>query len=74
MLQWLGLTQYEIPLDNRVLKWLNTSGFPVRLSAQGLADQAYYCFVLDGVSNLCGQAGVLPCIFDAAVFANFEKR
>jgi hypothetical protein len=74
MLQWLGLTQHEIPLDSRVLKWLNKSGFPIRLSAQSLADEAYYCFVLDGVQKLCSHAGVLPCIFDAAVFASFETK
>lgn len=74
MLQWLGLTQHEIPLDSRVLKWLNKSGFPIRLSAQGLADEAYYCFVLDGIQELCGHAKVLPCIFDAAVFASFERK
>jgi hypothetical protein len=74
MLQWLGLTQHEIPLDSRVLKWLNKSGFPIHLSAQGLADEAYYCFVLDGVQKLCSHAKVLPCIFDAAVFASFERK
>jgi hypothetical protein len=74
MLQWLGLTQHEIPLDSRVLKWLNKSGFPIHLSAQGLADEAYYCLVLDGVQELCNYAKVLPCIFDAAVFASFERN
>ncbi len=74
LLQWLGLTRYEIPLDSRILKWLNRSGFPIHLSAQSLGDEAYYCFVLDGVQGLCSHAEVLPCIFDAAVFASFERR
>jgi hypothetical protein len=74
MLQWLGLTQYEIPLDSRIVKWLNNFDFPIHLSAQGLADEAYYCFVLDGVQELCRHVKILPCIFDAAVFASFEKK
>ena len=33
LLQSLGLTQHEIPIDSRITKWLNEFGFPVRLSA-----------------------------------------
>jgi hypothetical protein len=72
VLQVLGLTRYEIPLDSRVTSWLNEFGFPVRLSAQALSDPAYYSFVSDGVQALCKRAGVLPCILDAAVFSSFD--
>lgn len=72
LLQALGLTQHEIPIDSRVAKWLNDSGFPVPLSAKALADRDYYCFVLDGLQRLCDAAGESPCVLDGAVFASFD--
>jgi len=69
LLQSLGLTRYEIPIDSRLTDWLNEFGFPVRLSATGLADDNYYRFISDGIQALCDHSDVLPCIFDAAVFA-----
>jgi len=69
VLQSLGLTRYEIPIDSRLTDWLNEFGFPVRLSAGALGDDNYYRFVSDGIQLLCERSGVLPCIFDAAVFA-----
>ncbi len=72
MLQWLGLTRYEIPLDSRVVRWLNDFGFPVRLSAVGLADPHYYDFILDGLQKLCEAAGLFPCELDAMIFAKNE--
>jgi hypothetical protein len=42
LLQMLGLTRYEIPLDSRVAKWLNKFGFPVKVSAAALADEHVY--------------------------------
>jgi hypothetical protein len=71
-LQMLGLTRYEIPLDSRVTRWLKDHDFPIRLTAGGLSDPSYYEFVLDGVQALCSKARVLPCIFDACVFASFD--
>lgn len=71
LLQWLGLTQYEIPLDSRIMKWLNKNGFPVHLSAAALGDRNYYNFISDGVQELCRQSGVKPCVLDAAVFVSF---
>ena len=71
LLQLLGLTQYEIPIDSRVIKWLNES-IPhghAKLHAGLLADQEFYEFVLDGIQELCRKAEKLPCIFDAAVFS-----
>ena len=72
LLQGLGLTKYEIPIDSRITKWLNDFGFPVYLSAGGLTDPDYYNFVSDGIQALCQQCGVLPCIFDAAVFSSYD--
>lgn len=72
LLQYLGLTRHEIPLDSRLVKWLNSNGFPLQLTAAGLSDPAYYEFVMDGVQALCKAAKVYPCIFDAAVFSSFD--
>lgn len=74
LLQNMGLTRYEIPIDSRIVKWLNDYGFPVHLSAAGLADPHYYEFILDGVQMLCRRARVYPCIFDAAVFTSFDQK
>lgn len=73
LLQGLGLTQYEIPIDSRITKWLNNFGFPFHLSATALADRNYYDVVSEGIQHLCKAAGVMPCIFDAAVFASYDK-
>jgi hypothetical protein len=73
LLQDLGLTKYEIPIDSRVTKWLNDFGFPVKLSAGALSDRNYYNFVSDGIQELCAQSGVYPCELDAAVFISFER-
>ncbi|PWB82028.1 MAG: hypothetical protein C3F08_00690 [Candidatus Methylomirabilota bacterium] len=73
LLQGLGLTLYEIPIDSRIVKWLNGAGFPVKLSASALGDEHYYRFVLQGIRELCRAAGVLPCVFDAAVFSSYDS-
>ena len=41
LLQSLGITRFEIPIDSRITKWLNKFGFPVRLTAATLADSNY---------------------------------
>ena len=69
LLQELGLTRYEIPIDSRLTAWLNEFGFPVDLNATALSDRGYYEFVSDGIQELCQKANKYPCIFDAAVFA-----
>lgn len=70
VLQSLGLTRYEIPIDSRVTNWLNLFGFPIHLNARTLAEPAYYDFVSDGVIALCKAAGIYPCMLDAAIFAS----
>jgi hypothetical protein len=73
LIQWMGLTKYEIPLDSRLVKVLRGLAFPVPLSAAALADESYYCFVEDGLQQLLKRIGVYPCIFDACAFASLEK-
>lgn len=72
LLQSLGLTRYEIPIDSRITKWLNDFGFPVTLTATALADAGYYEFVLDGIQAVCAASEVFPCVLDAAIFASFD--
>jgi hypothetical protein len=72
MIQWLGLSRYETPIDSRVTKWLNEFGFPIHLSAAPLSDEDYYCFVGDGFQALCAKASVYPCMLDAAIFESFD--
>jgi len=74
LLQSLGLTKYEIPVDSRITKWLTDFGFPVKLSATALSDRNYYNFVLDGFQRLCGACGIYPCVMDAVIFSSFDEE
>lgn len=76
LLQWLGLTRHEIPIDSRVIKWLRELGNSDSLhllSSAALGETEYYCCIMDTIQALCAEAEVIPCIFDASVFASFEK-
>lgn len=73
LLQSLGLTKYEIPIDSRIVKWLNNFGFPLKLNATALSDKAYYEFVSDVFQVLCDKANIYPCLMDAAIFTSFDK-
>jgi hypothetical protein len=73
LIQWLGLSIYEIPLDSRVMKVLKDLRFPVPLSPKALSDEAYYRFVEDGLQLHLKAINVYPCIFDACAFASLEK-
>jgi hypothetical protein len=72
LIQWLGLSQYEIPLDSRVVKVLSGLHFPVPLSSKALADENYYCFIEDGIHKIMARISVIPCVFDACAFASLE--
>ncbi|MFA6450026.1 MAG: hypothetical protein WCX65_11180 [bacterium] len=74
LLQDLGLTKYEIPVDSRITKWLNDFGFPIKLTATALSDRNYYNFVLDGFQELCERCDIYPCLMDAAIFSSFDKK
>jgi hypothetical protein len=72
--QWLGMTRYEIPLDSRIMKWLKkNAGLPTRIAAESLADPGCYDLVMSAVHALCAAADLLPCVFDAAVFASYDR-
>lgn len=72
LLQAIGIAMYEIPIDSRIVRWLNDFGFPLKLTATALADSNYYNFVLDGVQKLCAAAGIYPCLLDAAIFSSTD--
>jgi hypothetical protein len=74
LLQLLGVSVYEVPIDSRLMKWLRKFGFPMELSASSLADSGYYELVLDGFQALCAAAELLPCMVDAAIFASFDRE
>lgn len=74
LLQALGLTRYETPLDSRITKWLSSNGFPIQLSATGLQDRANYGLVMDGIYQLCRASHTYPCLFDAAVFVSYDSE
>jgi hypothetical protein len=73
--QSLGLTRYTFVLDSRILRWLgrHLEIEPGLLTAQGLGDKDYYCFISNILLDLCTQAGVLPCMLDAAMFDSFDN-
>jgi hypothetical protein len=67
LLQSIGLTRYEIPLDSRVVGWLRENlGWQVCM--EGLSIDETYEELLDRVQASCEAAGVLPTVFDAAAF------
>jgi thermostable 8-oxoguanine DNA glycosylase len=74
LLQELGLTRYEIPIDSRITRWLNDFGFPVTLSADALSARNYYSFVSEGVRELCEACGIYPCLLDAAIFSSYDEE
>jgi hypothetical protein len=72
LIQEMGLSKYEIPLDSRIVKVLNSLNFPVPLSSKALADENYYCFIEDGIHLLLKRLDIYPCVFDACAFASLE--
>lgn len=73
LLQSLGITRYEIPIDSRITKWLNKFGFPVYLTASGLGDSSYYGFVADGLQELAKAVNIYPCVLDAVIFSSYDN-
>jgi hypothetical protein len=73
LLQALGLTRFETPLDSRISKWLNKNlDLPYHLSAGGLSESEFYDFHMDLIQEGCREADLLPCVFDAAVFTSYS--
>lgn len=67
VIQELGLSRYEIPLDSRVTGWLEEN-FRWGISNYDLSTHKGYEKLLDRVQVVCAEADVLPTIFDAAAY------
>jgi hypothetical protein len=75
LLQELGLTMYEVPIDSRIARWLISEfGFPAPLSADALSDRNYYRFVSEGIQKLCNACDIYPCLLDAAIFSSYDEE
>jgi len=72
LLQGLGLSRFVLPIDSRIVKWLNGGFAPWEITAKPLGDEAYYALVEDMVQVLSQAADVTPCELDAAVFARVD--
>jgi hypothetical protein len=72
LLQGVGVSKWETPIYSRITKWLNVIGFPVKLSANALADRNYYNLVSEGFQKLCAASEVAPCALDAAIFSSYD--
>lgn len=72
--QALGLTRYEIPIDSRIIRWLNNNGFPFTLSSSGLSDENYYQLLMDGIQKWCLESNIFPCVLDGAIFSSYDEE
>jgi hypothetical protein len=68
----LNLARTEIPIDSRIIKWLNNLPFPIHLNQTALSDPDMYELILDGFQALAKAADVLPTLLDAAIFGSFD--
>jgi thermostable 8-oxoguanine DNA glycosylase len=72
-IQWLGLSQYVIPLDTRIFKKMKEYGVsPVPKKGEGMSEEPLYRFFEDGMQEIAQRIGVLPCMLDACIFASFD--
>lgn len=74
IIQMMGLSQYVVPLDSRVMGILQEHG-GIKMPGQKhpLNSNCGYCDIEDQVNELCAALGVKPCIFDACAFASKEQ-
>lgn len=73
LLQSIGLTRYEIPLDSRVVGWLREN-LEWNICKESLSNSDSYEELLDRVQAACQSAGVLPAAFDAAAFVLWKPK
>ena len=73
LLQCLGLTQHETPLDSRVVQWLKGFGLPAPDSDAALGKADSYDAAMDSFQQIAMAADIPPCLLDAAIFASFDQ-
>jgi hypothetical protein len=72
LIQELGLSRHEIPIDSRVLKRMSEFGANFVPSPRALSDSATYVFVQHCLQQISSALGIYPCVLDACIFASFE--
>lgn len=72
VLQALGLTRYEVPIDSRLMKWLDYHQI-FTTTKHSLVRNSYYDEVSREFQRMCQLLDVLPCLMDAAIFASLER-
>lgn len=73
--QWLGLSQWEMPLDRRILEWIETvpeTPTEIDVDQSDLGDENTYRTVMSWFQALSQEAGTLPCLLDAAIFSSMS--
>ena len=68
----LGVTKYEIPIDYKLIKWLENFGFPIKFSKTALQDILFYHFVSDGIQKLCEISEIYPCVLYTSILSSSE--
>jgi thermostable 8-oxoguanine DNA glycosylase len=68
----LGVTKYEIPIDFKLIKWLENFCFPIKFSKTALQDVLFYHFVSDGIQKLCEISEIYPCILYTSILPGSE--
>lgn len=71
-IQWVGVSRYEVPLDSRVLKRMQTFGASFVPSGSALTDEAVYLFVQDCLQQVASALNIYPCMLDACIFSSFD--
>ncbi len=71
LLQLLGLTKYEIPIDSRITKWLEKYGLQIK-SPSTLSNKRYYNQISDFIQSICENIGEYPCVLDAVIFSSYD--
>ncbi len=74
LLQGLGLSMYEIPIDSRVIKWLSSIGFPIQVGATSLSDKHVYQLISDGFQEMASVCDIKPFALDAAIFSSTDNN
>lgn len=72
LIQWLGLSRYEIPIDSRVLKCMKQMGANLVPKPAALTDESVYLFVQDALQEVARKIQIYPCQLDACIFASFD--
>lgn len=72
-IQWIGISQYEIPLDSRVTKVMKRLGASFVPNAAAMSDAEVYYMVQGGLQLLADKLGIKPCILDACIFSSFDE-